>query len=88
MAESPGHFRSLGDGQINFKAIFSKLTQYGFTGWAVLEWECCIKHPEYGAKEGAKFIAEHIINPTEKAFDDFVAVSTDNNINKRLLGLK
>lgn len=86
--DRPGRFRSLGDGQINFKAIFSKLTQYGFTGWAVLEWECCIKHPEYGAKEGAKFIAEHIINPTEKAFDDFVAVSTDNNINKRLLGLK
>ena len=82
-----GRFRSLGDGQIDFKAIFSKLTQYGYQGWAVLEWECCIKHPEDGAKEGAKFIAEHLINPTDKAFDDFAAVTTDNNFNKSLLGL-
>jgi sugar phosphate isomerase/epimerase len=85
--DRPGRFRSLGDGQINFKAIFSKLTQYGFTGWAVLEWECCIKHPEDGAKEGAIFIAQHLINPTDKAFDDFAAVTTDNNVNKSLLGL-
>ena len=85
--DRPGRFRSLGDGQINFKAIFSKLTQYGFSGWAVLEWECCIKHPEDGAKEGAVFIAEHLINPTEKAFDDFAAVTTNNNVNKSLLGL-
>ncbi len=85
--DRPGRFRSLGDGQINFKAIFSKLTQYGFSGWAVLEWECCIKHPEDGAKEGAVFIAEHIINPTEKAFDDFAAVTTDTKVNKSLLGL-
>jgi sugar phosphate isomerase/epimerase len=85
--DRPGRFRSLGDGQINFKAIFSKLTQYGFSGWAVLEWECCIKHPEDGAKEGAVFIAEHLINPTEKAFDDFAAVTTDTNVNKSLLGL-
>jgi sugar phosphate isomerase/epimerase len=82
-----GRFRSLGDGQINFKAIFSKLTQYGYSGWAVLEWECCIKHPEDGAKEGAKFIEEHIINPTTKAFDDFAAVATDEDFNKSLLGL-
>ena len=89
--DRPGRFRSLGDGQINFKTIFSKLTQYGFDGWAVLEWECCIKHPEDGAKEGAKFISEHIIKPTDKAFDDFATVTTDtnteNNTNKRLLGL-
>ena len=83
-----GRFRSLGDGQINFKAIFSKLTQYGFTGWAVLEWECCIKHPEDGAKEGAIFIDQHIINPTDKAFDDFAVVATNINVNKRILGLK
>jgi sugar phosphate isomerase/epimerase len=44
-----GRFRSLGDGQIDFSAIFSKLTQYGFDGRAVLEWECCLKHPEVGA---------------------------------------
>jgi len=85
--ERPGRFRSLGDGQINFNAIFSKLTQYGFDGWAVLEWECCIKHPEDGAKEGAVFINQHLINPTVKAFDDFAAVTTDNDANKQLLGL-
>ena len=49
-----GRFRSIGDGQVNFKAIFSKLSGYGFDGWAVLEWECCIKSPEQGAAEGAK----------------------------------
>jgi len=86
--DRPGRFRSLGDGQINFKAIFSKLTQYGFSGWAVLEWECCIKNSEDGAKEGATFIAEHIIKPTQKAFDDFAAVATDTEKNKGLLGLK
>jgi sugar phosphate isomerase/epimerase len=85
--DRPGRFRSLGDGQINFNAIFSKLTQYGFTGWAVLEWECCIKNAEDGAKEGAAFIASHIIKPTEKAFDDFAAVASDDNFNKSLLGL-
>jgi len=85
--DRPGRFRSLGDGQINFKAIFSKLTQYGYQGWAVLEWECCIKHPEDGAKEGATFISQHLINPTTKAFDDFAAVASDTNFNKQLLGL-
>ncbi len=86
--DRPGRFRSLGDGQIDFKAIFSKLTQYGFDGWAVLEWECCIKHPEDGAKEGAEFIERHIINPTDKAFDDFAAVQTDKEYNDQLLGIK
>ncbi len=85
--ERAGRFRSLGDGQINFKAIFSKLTQYGFDGWAVLEWECCIKDAEYGAKEGAKFIEQHIIHPTDKAFDDFAAVQGDEEFNKSVLGL-
>lgn len=85
--DRPGRFRSLGDGQINFNAIFSKLTQYGYQGWAVLEWECCIKHPEEGAKEGADFIKQHIITPTDKAFDDFASVTTNNSFNKKLLGL-
>jgi sugar phosphate isomerase/epimerase len=85
--ERPGRFRSLGDGQIDFKSIFSKLTQYGFQGWAVLEWECCIKHPEDGAKEGVAFINQHIINPTTKAFDDFSATSHDDSFNNRILGL-
>jgi sugar phosphate isomerase/epimerase len=69
--DRPGRFRSLGDGQINFKSIFSKLTQYNFSGWAVLEWECCLKHPEDGAREGAEFIKDHIIRVTGKSFDDF-----------------
>lgn len=69
--ERPGRFRSLGDGQVDFKKIFSKLAQYDFPGWAVLEWECCLKHPEDGAKEGAEFISKHIIRVTDKTFDDF-----------------
>ncbi len=32
------------------------MAQYDYPGWAVVEWECCIKHPEAGAAEGAKFI--------------------------------
>ena len=82
-----GRFRSLGDGQIDFKSIFSKLTQYNFEGWAVLEWECCLKHPEEGAKEGAAFIKEHIINVTDKAFDDFAGAGIDQATNRRLLGI-
>jgi sugar phosphate isomerase/epimerase len=73
-ANRPGRFRSLGDGQIDFRAIFSKMAQYNFPGWAVLEWECCFKHPEDGAREGAPFIAERIIRVTDKQFDDFAAV--------------
>ncbi|HEV7372269.1 sugar phosphate isomerase/epimerase [Arenibaculum sp.] len=82
-----GRFRSLGDGQIDFGGIFSKLTQYGFEGWAVLEWECCIKHPEQGAAEGADFIRSHIIRVTEKAFDDFAGSGTDQAANRRMLGI-
>lgn len=85
--DRPGRFRSLGDGQVNFNAIFSKLTQYGFDGWAVLEWECCIKHPEDGAREGAEFIKRHLIRPTDKAFDDFVQSNGDAASNNRILGL-
>ena len=82
-----GRFRSLGDGQVDFKAIFSKLAAYDFPGWAVLEWECAIKHPEDGAREGAPFIKDHIIRVTDKAFDDFAGTGTDANFNKTLLGL-
>lgn len=82
-----GRYRSPGDGQVDFKKIFSKLTQYGYDGWAVMEWECCIKHPEDGAREGAAFINNHIIHVTEKAFDDFAAVDTDENFNRKILGL-
>jgi sugar phosphate isomerase/epimerase len=82
----PGRFRSLGDGQVDFGGIFSKLTQYGYSGWAVLEWECCLKHPEDGAREGAPFIAAHMIRRAERAFDDFAAGS-DPVLNRALLGL-
>ena len=69
--ERPGRFRSLGDGQIDFRRVFSKFAQYDYPGWAVLEWECCLKHPEDGAREGATFIRNHIIRVTDRAFDDF-----------------
>jgi sugar phosphate isomerase/epimerase len=82
-----GRFRSLGDGQVDFAGIFSKLAQYDFKGWAVLEWECALKHPEDGAREGAEFIAHHIIRVTEKAFDDFAAAGTDVAANRKMLGL-
>jgi sugar phosphate isomerase/epimerase len=85
--DRPGRFRSLGDGQVDFKSIFSKLAQYGYQGWAVLEWECAIKHPEQGAAEGAPFIKNHIIRVTEKAFDDFAATGKDAKLIKRVLGV-
>ena len=83
----PGRFRSLGDGQIDFKSIFSKLSQYDFDGWAVLEWECCIKSPEQGAKEGVKFITDHIIQVTEQTFDDFAGSDTNQDDINEILGL-
>ncbi|MBN8632657.1 MAG: sugar phosphate isomerase/epimerase [Rhodobacterales bacterium] len=83
-----GRFRSPGDGQVDFGGIFSKLTQYGFDGWAVVEWECCLKHPEDGAREGAAFVDAHIIRVTEKAFDDFADAGTDVYANRRMLGLE
>ena len=82
-----GRFRSLGDGQVDFKAIFSKMAAYDFPGWAVLEWECALKHPEDGAREGARFIQDHIIRVTDKAFDDFAATPADPAFNNALLGL-
>jgi sugar phosphate isomerase/epimerase len=82
-----GRFRSLGDGQVDFAAIFSKLAQYDYDGWAVLEWECCIKSPEQGAREGSEFIRQHIIEVTEKAFDDFAGGGADEATNRRILGL-
>ena len=82
-----GRFRSLGDGQVDFGSIFSKLTAYDYASWAVLEWECCLKHPEDGAREGAEFIHNHIIRVTEKAFDDFADAGTDDAANRKMLGL-
>ncbi len=85
--DRPGRFRSLGDGQVDFAAIFSKMAQYDFPGWAVLEWECTLKHPEQGAAEGAPFIAQHIIRVTDHAFDDFAAGGSDRALNQRLMGI-
>ena len=82
-----GRFRSLGDGQVDFGAIFSKLTQYGYRGWAVLEWECCLKDPEDGAREGAPFISQHIINVASRSFDDFAGAAVDKAQIQRMLGL-
>jgi len=87
-ADRAGRFRSLGDGQVDFKGIFSKLTHYGYGSWAVLEWECAIKSAEQGAREGAPFIASHIIETTGKAFDDFAGGATDKKQIKRALGLR
>ncbi|MBC5766752.1 sugar phosphate isomerase/epimerase family protein [Ramlibacter albus] len=82
-----GRFRSLGDGQVDFRGVFSKMAEYDFPGWAVLEWECCLKHPEQGAAEGAPFIRDHIIRVTDKAFDDFAGGASDAAQVRRLLGL-
>ncbi|HEX9858267.1 MAG TPA: sugar phosphate isomerase/epimerase [Paracoccaceae bacterium] len=83
-----GRFRSPGDGQVNFGGIFSKLAQYGFDGWAVVEWECAIKNAEDGAREGAAFVRDHMIRVTEKAFDDFAGAGSDDAANRRMLGLE
>ncbi|MFM0035034.1 sugar phosphate isomerase/epimerase [Paraburkholderia strydomiana] len=85
--ERAGRFRSLGDGQIDFGAIFSKMAQFDFPGWAVLEWECALKHPHDGAREGAEFIRRHIIRVAEHAFDDFAGSGVDDAQVKRVLGL-
>ena len=82
-----GRFRSLGDGQVDFGAIFSKLAQYDYPGWAVVEWECCLKHPEDGAREGADFIRRHIIRVAERAFDDFAGSGADRAQLRALVGI-
>jgi sugar phosphate isomerase/epimerase len=85
--DRPGRFRSPGDGQIDFKSIFSKLSQYDYDGWAVLEWECCIKSSEQGAQEGSKFIKDRIIEVSKKAFDDFAGKETNQDDINEILGL-
>ena len=84
-----GRYRSPGDGQVDFKSIFTKLTEYGCGVWAVMEWECCIKSPEQGAREGVPFIKDHIIEATEKSFDDFAGTGgkIDKDYLKKLLNL-
>ena len=79
--------RSLGDGQVDFKGIFSKLTTYDCDVWAVMEWECCIKSSEQGAREGAPFIQKHIIEAAARSFDDFAGGATDKAQLNKILGL-
>jgi sugar phosphate isomerase/epimerase len=86
-AKRAGRFRSLGDGQVDFARVFTLLTEAGYSGWAVLEWECCVKSPEQGAAQGAPFITKHIIEATEVAFDDFAGGKSDDELNKKILGL-
>ncbi len=85
--ERAGRFRSLGDGQVDFTGVFSKLTGYDFDGWAVMEWECALKNQEDGAKEGAAFINDHIIRVATKTFDDFASAGVDKELNKQILGI-
>ncbi|MCH2251091.1 MAG: sugar phosphate isomerase/epimerase, partial [Cognatishimia sp.] len=82
-----GRFRSRGAGQVDFKGIFSRLATHGDESWAVLEWECCLKSPEQGAAEGAPFIRDHIIEVTDKAFDDFAGGEVDEAQINKMLGL-
>jgi len=83
-----GRFRSLGDGQVDFKGMFTLLIEAGYEGWAILEWECCIKSAEQGAAEGAPFIESLLIDQTDVAFDDFAGGETDRDKNRRMLGLE
>ncbi|MEG0184236.1 MAG: sugar phosphate isomerase/epimerase family protein [Stenotrophomonas sp.] len=85
--ERAGRFRSLGDGQVDFKSIFSKLAQYDYQGWATLEWECCLKDQEAGAREGAAFIRDHIIPVTDKIFDDFAGAPISTAQMQHMLGI-
>ncbi len=86
-AQRAGRFRSLGDGQVDFNAVFSALATHGYDGWAVVEWECALKDAEVGAREGAQFVKDHIIPVTEKAFDDFAGGATDQATVRKMLGL-
>jgi sugar phosphate isomerase/epimerase len=85
--ERAGRFRSLGDGQIDFRAVFSQFARYDYAGWAVVEWECVLKHPEDGAREGAAFVRDHIIRVTPRAFDDFAGGAASAAVNRRILGI-
>ena len=86
--DRPGRFRSLGDGQVDFKRVFSQLTQAGYASWAVLEWECCIKDSVQGAREGAPFIQSMLIDVPTRAFDDFAGSGTDEAANRHILGIQ
>jgi len=73
-----GRFRSLGDGQVDFKRVFTSLMEAGYDSWAVLEWECCIKDSAQGSM---------LIEPAGRAFDDFAGGSEDKKTIRKILGL-
>ena len=47
-----------------------------------------ITFTEQGAIEGAPFIRNHMINMTDRAFDDFAGMKTDKKLNRKILGLE
>ena len=85
--ERPGRFRSLGDGQVDFTQVFTRMTAAGYQSWAVIEWECCYKDSVQGAAEGAQFVRKHLIDVPTRAFDDFASAAGDSDRNRRILGL-
>jgi sugar phosphate isomerase/epimerase len=85
--DRPARFRSLGDGQVDFAGVFSRLAHVGYDGWATLEWECCYKRREDGAAEGAPFIARHMIAVTDKPFDAALRRPIDTATAHRILGI-
>ena len=88
-ANRPGRFRSPGDGDVDFKKVFTGLTEVGFEGWAVVEWECAIKSPAQGAREGSSYVSRQLIEVADVAFDDFAgADQADDSLNRKILGLR
>jgi sugar phosphate isomerase/epimerase len=83
-----GRFRSTGDGEVDFGAVFTLFTKYGYDGWATIEWECCFKDSQQGAEEGAQFVLAHLIRPPARAFDDFAGGKVDKVAVRRALGLE
>lgn len=85
--ERPARFRSLGDGQIDFTSIFARLAHHGYDDWAVVEWECYLKHPEDGAREAVAFVNKHLVRTTPEPFDEVMRPKGDLAANRRILGL-
>ena len=86
--DRPGRFRTASTGQIDFGAIFAKLAQYDYPGWAVLEWEDPLQCAEDGARMGAELIRREIVRVTERAFDDFAGGRYGRAELRGILGLE
>ena len=84
--ERAGRFRALGDGQVDFKQIFTRLAKYDYEGWAVLESECAFKDPIVCAQEGAVFIQNSIVPVTQGVFDDFAGSGMREGDIEKMLG--